>query len=225
MVLRQPPLVAIHGTNPGVGTTYVLSVLASLSAAEQSTHILDLTQRLDLEQLLRLDTPGPHPSYSPVDAMPSTPAHIVDDVVAARLVADPAEADLLFATADAHNIHARHTLEQRADLRVLVMEPTGRGKDTTATWLATTPAMPTLVIVNALPGGASGRHGQEAIRHLRDTSDKLVTLLTIRKSAAIQGSSIDDRRSPIERIRHHAMLDDYRTIWRWVSTALSTANI
>ena len=220
MPIREP-LVLVAGTNPGAGTTYVTATLAMLSAGQQPTHIVDMSDRADLERLLRPGYACVRPTYSYAGELPWRPAEAVAAAVEERLQHVPSGTELAFATTSSLHWEARRAVEHLADLRLLVMEASTRGSDATAAWLNASPNMPTLVVINALPNGNAGRHGRMAIGRLHDEATQPVEVLTIRAASVIRGT-FHDERPPLERIRKHPMLEDYEAVLERIKQQVSS---
>lgn len=217
-------MVLVEGTTPGAGTTYVTATLAMLSAAHQTTHIVDMSDRPDLERLLRPDYPCVRPTYTYAEQRPWRPAEAVAAAIEERLHRVPSGCGLTFSTTYSLHWEARRALEQLADLRLLVMEASTRGCDATTRWLNSTPSMPTLVVVNQLPNGNAGKHGRMAVERLHQALAQPAEVLTIRRTSSIEGT-LRDERPPLERIRKHAVLGDYEAVVERIRTAVLTRDV
>lgn len=223
MDISRTPVVVIEGTNPGSGTTTVTAVLADLAAEQHHAHVLDLSNDEWLGTMLHLEQPGTHPTHHRIDDEARVAARNETGRDRGRLVRDamatiPDATQLCLVTTSSLEWKLRRQLEERAVLRVLVVEPSGRGVRSTTKWLDQTPDMPTLVVFNNLPGGTHGTSPRRWIAQLEPTlSEHGCDVVSIRGGIAIRPLP-DDQRPLIELIRHHPMLDDYRTAWTHIAS-------
>lgn len=211
MTTNRIPTILVEGTHGGAGATTVTSVLADLASQQFPTHVVDMSDVNDLDRII---TSGAA-TYEFSEPLPRSPKEAAGQAVAERLGAVPDGMSIRFAITNTYHWDARCALEEWADLRVLVMDAAPRAADATARWIQSTPAMPTLVVVNALPRGNAGALGRLSIQRLRDQLDAHPPVLTIRRSVTISGT-LKDQRPSIQRIAKHPMLDDYRAIWQWI---------